>query len=201
MRNRITRPTIARTPFFSGCRRGTADGRDIRAFGVDLGAGFRFDAPLEPFITLAAAYGSGDADLDDGKDGNFRQTGLQDNESRVFGATSYNYYGEVLDPELSNMSIWSLSAGLRPSPNASVELAYHRYRQVEAVDDLFDSDLEEDPNGVDRDLGQEVDLVVALRATERFKVSLIVGGFFPGDAFEDDADPAYLAKLKFSYRF
>jgi alginate production protein len=181
--------------------RGSANGRDIRAFGADLMAAYRFDIPWQPFVTLGVAYGSGDANRAHGVDGNFRQTGLQDNESRTFGRTSFKYYGEVIDPELSNLCILSVGVGVRPLREASAELIYHRYRQVEAADELFDSDLEEDPNGDDRRLGEEVDLVIAYRPNQRAKVSLVLGAFVPGEAFGRDQDPAWLAKLKFGYQF
>lgn len=181
--------------------RGKSRGRKLRAYGVDSGLSVRFDGDWRPFITLGLAYGSGDDDLSDGEDGNFRQTGLQDNEARTYGITSYNYYGEVIDLELSNMWVGTLGIGIRPHGDTSAELLYHHYLQAESDDELFDSDLEVDPNGDHRGLGQEIDFVAAYRPSDRTKLSLVLGVFFPGDAFPDGSDPALLARVKFSYRF
>jgi hypothetical protein len=181
--------------------RGHARGRKLRAYGVDSGFSIRFDGDWRPFVSIGLAYGSGDDRLSDGEDGNFRQTGLQDNEGRTFGITSYNYYGEVVDLDLSNLWIGTLGIGIKPDKNTSAELVYHHYRQVDRDDDLFKSDLEVDPNGDHKHLGQEIDFIFAHRPNDKVKLSLTLGAFLPGDAFDNDADPALLAKLKFAYRF
>ncbi|MCB1792340.1 MAG: alginate export family protein [Gammaproteobacteria bacterium] len=181
--------------------RGESRRRRLRAYGVDTGMAWRLDAPWKPFVTAALAYGSGDDHLRDGVDGNFRQTDLQDNESRTFGITSFQYYGEVSDLELSNLWIAHLGFGIRPADDTSIELNLFRYRQVDADDDLFDTDLEIDPDGEHKALGHEIDFVLAHRPNKKTKVSLLLGAFLPGDAFPDNADPALLAKLKFGYRF
>ncbi len=181
--------------------RGDADGKKVKAYGVDAGASFRFDSTWNPFITLAGAYGSGDNDLRDGEDGNFRQTDLQDNESRTYGITSYNYYGEVADLELSNLWIGTVGIGVRPDSRTSAELIYHYYRQVDLDDDLRDSDLESDPDGEHKELGHEVDFIVAHRPTKDSKITLTLGRFIPGDAYDSEADAAWLVKLKYAYRF
>ncbi len=134
-------------------------------------------------------------------DGNFRQTGLEDNEARTFGITSYNYYGEVSDFEPANMWIGTIGIGVRPDRNTSLVRVYHRYRQADRNDDLFSSDLEIDPEGDDATLGQEIDLIFAHRPNKMTKLSVTLGVFDPGDAFDRDADPAWLAKFKIAYRF
>lgn len=181
--------------------RGHSRNRKIRAHGFDTGFSMRMDYDWKPFVTLGLAYGSGDSRRSNGIDGNFRQTGLQDNEWRTFGITSYKYYGEVTDFELGNMWIGTLGIGIRPNDNFSAELIYHYYRQDEEDDDLVDSDLEVDPTGDDAELGREIDLVLAHRPSKDLKLSFIVGTFLPGNGFENDADDAWFAQLKVGYRF
>ena len=102
-----------------------ADGRrDVRGHGFDTGATWAFeDVAMEPSVTLAFARGSGDRNRRDGVDRDFRQTGLQDNTARFNGVTSFAYYGETLDPELSNLNVFTIGVGLhfrRPTrPNRS----------------------------------------------------------------------------------
>ena len=174
---------------------------DIRAYGFDLGTTFVFDTKLSPSLTLAFAYGSGDSDEDDDTNKNFRQTDLQDNNARFNGVTSFKYYGELMDPELSNMSIWYGGVGIRPTKKSSIDLVYHDYRQVEASDEIRDSDLDTDPNGMDKDLGREVDLVIGYQEIKNLNTELIVAYFWPGNAFSDDADDALFAGLQMRYNF
>ena len=174
---------------------------DLRAYGFDLGTTFVFDTILSPSLTLAFAYGSGDDDEDGDTNKNFRQTDLQDNSARFNGVTSFKYYGELMDPELSNMSIWYGGVGIRPTRKSSIDLVYHDYRQVEASDDIRDSDLDTDPNGMDKDLGRELDLVIGYQEIKNLKTELVVAYFWPGDAFSDDADDALFAGLQMRYNF
>ena len=102
--------------------RGRDSSTDIRAFGADMGATYTFDAPLTPYVTLAYAFGSGDRSTTKGTDESFRQTGLQDNDAKFGGVASFRYYGEVLDLELSNISIYTAGIGFRPTKMSSIDL-------------------------------------------------------------------------------
>ena len=180
---------------------GESDQKDIRAWGLDFGAAFRFDATWRPALTFAAAYGSGDDDPDDGIDRNFRQTGLQENKAKNFGVTRFRYYGEVLDPELSNMLILTGGFGVRPTKKSSIDFVYHYSRQNVASDELRDTDLDEDPGGGNRELGDELDLVIGYRGVKNMKLRLILGTFSPGSAFTRHTDSSRLAKFRIAYRF
>ena len=61
--------------------------------------------------------------------------------------------------------------------------------------------LEVDPNGDDPHLGQALDLVVGYREIEDMKLELILGAFFPGNAFARDADTAYFGAFEVKYDF
>ena len=174
--------------------------RDLRSMGFDGGITWRATTLLNPFVTLGFAYASGDDDLSDGEDGNFRQTDLQDNEGKSFGITSYNYYGEIMDLDLSNMRIATLGLGFRPASQTSIELSYHHYTQIEPDNDLSDTDLERDPNGDSPELGEELDIIFAHRADKDFDISFIFGHFRPGEAY-DRGDPSNLLRVKFSVEF
>ncbi len=179
--------------------RGKRRSRDIRGYGFDVGATYRIARTMRPSATLGLAFGSGDQNRRDGVDRDFRQSGLQDNNARFNGVTSFGYYGEVLDPELSNLYIATAAFGFRPTPRSSIDLVYHYYRQHHAEDDLRDTALEVDPNGDDPHLGQALDLVVGYREIEDMKLELILGAFFPGNAFARDADTAYFGAFEVKY--
>ena len=181
--------------------RGSEDGTDISGFGFDVGATYVFDdTPLEPSLTLGFAFGTGD-DSDGGTDRNFRQTDLQDNNDRFNGVTGFKYYGEVLDPELSNLFILTAGFGIRPTRRSSIDLIYHHYSQHQAVDELRDVSIDADPDGRDRTIGNALDLIVGYREIENFDVEAIFGLFAPGAAFSNDADTAYFVGIELEFEF
>lgn len=175
---------------------GDNDGRGISGFGIDAGLIHVLDHALQPSFVLGAAYGSGDSDDGAGKDSNFRQSGLQDNTWRFNGVASFHYLGEVVDPELSNMTILTAGIGIRPTERSSVDLVYHYYRQNELADELRDTNLDMDPNGDSRDLGHELDLIIGYDEIENLQIDGVLGVFLPGQAF-DNADPAFVGSIEF----
>lgn len=172
---------------------GTSDKSDINGIGFDIGSTYAFDVTPEPSVTLGYAFG--------GK--NFMQTGLQGNESDFNGAADFLYYGQLFDPELSNMSIFTAGAGLNPTEEtSSIELIYHYYLQTEARDSLADTGIDADPDGRNKSLGSEIDLVLGYEAEENgFAAALVLGYFIPGSAFPGDAENSFLANLTLEYRF
>lgn len=177
--------------------------RDLRAYGVDGGATFTFrKTALEPSITGGFALGSGDSTPNDGVDKQFRQTGFQGNNARFNGVESFRYYGELFDPELSNLQIFTAGVGIKPTKKSSIDLIFHHYRQDELATRIRDSNLDADPNGRDRTLGQEIDLIFGWHLNKRFEIELDVASFFPGGAFDAPAnDPATFVKLELELNF
>jgi alginate production protein len=114
--------------------------------------------------------------------------------------TNFKYYGELVDPELSNLNILTAGIGFRPKKKVSVDLIYHHYEQDVALDELRDSSLNEDPNGLDTDIGSEWDLVAGFTSHKNFQTELILGYFQPGAAF-DDRREVLLFNAKFTYEF
>lgn len=176
-------------------------GNTISGFGFDIMSTYVMPFIWEPSVTVGFAFGSGDASPRDGKDSNFRQTDLQDNNARFNGVTSFKYYGEVFEPELSNMFIYTLGIGLRPTKNSSLDLVYHKYLQHRADDDIRSSNLSIDPNGLSRDLGDELDLVFGYRPRDNIRLEAVLGVFFPGSAFKPTTDEAYFASSQLRITF
>ncbi len=167
---------------------GYVGGRDgaksIRGWGVDLGATYEWQVVLRPSVTLGFALGSGDRDADDQRDRSFRQTGLQTNEWDFGGSTDFKYYGEVLDPELSNLAIFTAGLGVRPTEKWSVDLVYHYYVQHRPAPTLRNTAIDAEPSGRSQRLGSEVDIVVGVvEILNRIEVKAVLGYFFPGTAF------------------
>jgi alginate production protein len=152
------------------------------------------------YLTGAWAFGSGDGDTRDGSDNNFRQTGLQDNNGKFGGVTSFRYYGELVDPELANLHIGTIGIGYRFNKTSSLDILGHYYRQDEAARKLIDADLDQKANGIDRELGWEVDAILGWRPSPTWDLELVYGWFKPGKAFEDASD-ASIGKVQVRFRY
>ncbi|HSH00284.1 MAG TPA: alginate export family protein [candidate division Zixibacteria bacterium] len=186
--------------------RGEDKGRTLRAWAVDLGGVYTFSrSPLTPTITLSYAVGSGDKTGGDGEDNNFRQTDYEDNVARLGGGATVSYYGELFDPELSNMKILTLAAAIYPWPEWSVEALYHTYRQRELDNDLAGSDLLDPtglPNGASDELGWEVDFVAGSpKIGDRVRLKWTLAIFSPGAAFAPFIETAVLNRVNVDVPF
>lgn len=192
-----------------------AVGNKFAGRGFDVGGTYRFlNLPLRPNVTLGYAFGSGDGNLNDSVNHTFLQTGLQSNEARFAGVSKFKYYGEALDPELSNLKILTVGLGFWPAPNVTVDLVYHRYRLDKIAEELSapitaqmnqvellvpNPDPAGDPIPVpqqSKQVGQGFDVVIGLRRVfglQRLGIDLRMGWFFPGDAYQrndgTDTDP------------
>lgn len=172
----------------------------VTAFGYDLGTTWHpsFTGPI--YLSLGYAYGQGSD-----SDSTFRQTGWEDNTHRFGGVTSFQYYGELLDPELSNLGILTLGVGTRFGKRTSLDLVYHTYTQDEASAEFSprparSADLKRQPNGTDAALGWEMDLIFGYRKYKNWDIEIVGAHFEPGDGFDFD-DSAQLLKFQLRYRF
>jgi alginate production protein len=187
--------------FEAALARGKRRGRRIRGHGFDIGGTWQIARQWRPSLTVGYAFGSGDESGSDRVEHDFRQTGLQDNSARFNGVTSFKYYGEVLEPELSNLRITTVGFGIRPSRRSSVDLVYHHYRQDIAEDELRDAAIEAVPDGDDVDIGHGLDLVIGYREIQDLKLELVLGAFFPGRAFDPATDDAYFGSFEVKYSY
>jgi alginate production protein len=173
----------------------------VRGQAIDAGAQWTFGDSWRPTLTVALAQGSGAAP-EALRDGNYRQTGLQENKVRMSGMKRLQRYGELFDPELSNLRVGTVSFGLRPLDNASVEVVWHSYHQVVAAASQRDTRLSQAPEGLQRRLGQEVDLLFAWRPTPQIELTLLLARFLPGAAYAvNRRDPATSVELGLDLKF
>lgn len=181
---------------------GGRDGAErLGGWAIDLGGTYEWQLPWKPALTLAFAFGTGDRDPGDRRDHGFRQTGLGDNEGDFGGATSFKYYGAVLEPELSNLLVVTAGIGIRPEDTLSLDVVYHYYRQHRAADSLRDAGIDADPSGRRRELGHAVDLVLGAEGLlDRVDLRSVLGYFFPGAAFPG-ARGAWVAAAEVQVRF
>lgn len=174
---------------------------EIRGWGFDVGGSYTFEYPLNPTLIMGYAFGSGDTGADDGVNRGFRQTGLQDNEQDFGGPFDLRYHGVLLEPELSNIKVLTLGAGVHPEKRVSSYLLYHTYHQHRASADLRDTNLDTDPNGIHRELGSEIDWVLGADLTDALEAEFVLGYFMPGDAFDEASGNAVFFGLEIDYTF
>ena len=153
-----------------------AQSRRLSGRAYDVGATATLGVPLRPSLTLAHARGSE----------GFRQTGLQENKARIGGVKRWQRYGELLQPELSNLAVSTVGVGVRLADNTSLELVGHRYRQLRAAGSLPGARVSPDPQGTSRDVGRELNLLLAVRESRSVEFTVKASQFKPGAAFAPD---------------
>jgi alginate production protein len=180
--------------------RGYTEDMNLESWAFDVGSTWS-PPSLEPFYLSAGfAYSTGDDPSTPEVNEGFQQTGFQDNNGRLGGVTSFRYYGELVDPELSNLGILTLGLGMRPTRDSSLDLVYHDYRLSELTTKMRDTQLKNQPNGVGQGYGEELDLILGVRRLQGFDIKFVLGYFRPGDAFTG-GDDAFLASFRLRYRF
>ena len=168
----------------------------VHGWALDLGINWMPPVSGKPTFFLGYALGSGDADSGDFNNRAFQQTGLHDNDDQ------FHYYGELFDPELSNLHIVTAGVSWPLFGKGLFAIAYHHYRQVEASTVLRDAETSLDPTGEDKALGREWDLIFELDITSELSIEIIGSLFEPGRAFGEFAGQrAYNAYFELSYDF
>jgi hypothetical protein len=159
----------------------------VRGWAFDGGASWLLPRPWEPRLYAGYALGSGNGAAEEGgTDRSFRQTGVQANEAGFGGVERFPSYGVLLDPELSNLGVLTLGAGISLFRSSSLDLVYHRYRLDEPSASLRDASLEVALDGRHRELGDAIDLVLAVEEWERYEFHVALAGFRAGRAFGAD---------------
>ncbi len=151
--------------------------RNARGWAVDLSAAWTLPLTTDPVLKLVYAYGSGDNDQNDRVDRAFRQTGLQDQDEE------FRDYGVVFRPELSNLHIATLVFRLPVYTGNHLTLGYHHFRQVSAAPFLRQTGIDAEPIGDNKDIGEEISLVLQLRKWEDIEIDIIAGSFEAGRAY------------------
>lgn len=194
--------------FLASLLRGTDKQRQQEAFAFDVGASFAVvNSTIRPSFTIGYAIGSGDKVKGDAFSQEFRQTGYEDNSGRFGGFSNFQYYGEVLNPELANIQILTVGAGLQPHQLVSVDAIFHAFQQHRPKSDL---QLESNgllsppvlPSGTDQNLGRELDFILGIQKIwQRLNIAYIFGLFNPGPALSPRTDNAILNRLNIRVEF
>lgn len=104
---------------------------------------------------------------------------------RVFRALTKNFVprGEILRPELSNLSIPVFAVQFPIFWKSHVEFAYRHFRQVHAVPFLRDARIEAEPNGIKKSIGHEWMLYSVIKQWKNLEIELVGAAFKAGNAY------------------
>lgn len=172
-------------------RRGHRGSTTLGGWAMDAGATLVFaDVPSRPAVTAGFARASGDTISGDGRDTTFRQTDLEDNSARLGGLRRITYYGELFDPELSNLQVLTAGVGVRPARTIGVDVVWHGYAQSVLRGSIPSSAFDLDATGKSGLLGHELDAAVTVRAG-RFDIDLAAGLFVAGPGLAPSRRVAY----------
>ncbi|MBI5431623.1 MAG: alginate export family protein [Planctomycetes bacterium] len=180
--------------------RGTLAGEDARGTAFDAGLTWMPDFAGPFNATVRYAYGSGDDSPGDGTTDTFRQTGFHNNNDKWGGVTPFHYYGEIVDPELANLGVFSFGVGAKLPGRTSLDLVVHHLELDHAADGLYRSRIKHQTDGVHPQIGREIDLIFGWRGSPNWQVEVVLGTFEPGAAF-GEADTSQLAALQLRFKF
>lgn len=171
---------------------------DVRGYAFDAEGVFETALPGRPSFLFGYAFGSGDDDSSDGTDHAFRQSGLHGNSSRAATMEHLRYqYGDVLNPDLSNLHILSAGVILPVLSASDTSLTYRYYQLVDAEGAVTGDQIDADLDGHSNHLGQALDLTVNFRLGDELhltgpllgtSVRVTAGAFRAGDAYVSSAE-------------
>jgi len=151
---------------------GSEGGKDVRAYGYVLKAGYRFDTlPLRPNLVIGRVYASGDDDLHDRTIKTF---------STPFGSTDGGHYGRMDIMKWSNLVDNQVNLHLRFSRKLRTKISYHDFSLARSQDSWRYYGYRNRPGYHDTHLGGESDLQIFYKANKRWKFTLIYAHFDAG---------------------
>ena len=158
---------------------GESGAADYDALAFELGLTYVLNVAWEPALSVRYIFASGD------------EAGTADNEG--FNALfEYDYYGYAFSPSRSNIHIINAQVSALPMDNLTIMADYYHYIQDETVIASAGDAAQDNggvaalTNGLDDNLGDEIDFVAEYDYSEDVSTQVYVALFFPGDAYSID---------------
>jgi len=169
--------------------KGSYNYKNINGLAYDIGAIY-----MKNQYSLGGSYAYGSKE--------YFQPIFTDNKSKFIQKDiKFRYYGEFLDPKLTNISIFSLYGAYKPSIEKTYILALHNYHQINSSYPIQTTSYIVQPNGSDKYIGNEVDLLYQYLLSLRYNYKIILSYFKGANAFNKVADKkdGLYAKFDFNY--
>ena len=157
---------------------GESGAADYDAFAAEVGLTILFNFAWEPALSVRYIFATGD------------ETSA-DNEA-FNELYEYDYYGYAFSPSRSNIQIFNAQLSALPMDNVTVMADYYYYAQDETVIASAGDAWQDNggvsalTNGLDDQLGSEIDFVAEYDYSEDVSTQFYVALFFPGDAYTVD---------------
>jgi alginate production protein len=164
---------------------------DSAALHIEIAA--EFDVLLKPSVGMQ--YFKTTDNNDSRTEGRFFQTGLESNKTKLTGKREYiTRFNDAYRPELSNMDVFGVYAGLSLSPSLEVNFLANRFTRVDTALDIGYSRVSSELiNGQD-DLGSGFDILLSYKPQYKNQwisnslIRLRLSHFSPGDAYGEGVD-------------
>jgi len=158
---------------------GAEESVDQGGLGGYVGLWYFFEHELAPYVGVDYVYMSGDDDPDD------------ESLDEFYPFAEDEWYGEINETAPwgldTNLQIWNLGAGFRPTETTSVALDYYDFTLEDPAGFgvVMDGATMTIPfNLKDSDFGKELDVEVAYDYTEDVQFALALAWFDPGKALQ-----------------
>jgi hypothetical protein len=164
---------------------------DVSGFGGELGLAYK---RKKWGIGGRIAIGQGE---DDNENINaFYQPRTSNNKDKLFGPTTVRSYGELSNPDLTNLILLGVFGGLEIKDKMWLEINLLKYQQYIKTNTTTFSKYFISPNGESSDLGWEANLIFEGESRTKYakwRYNLTGAYFKGGQAFDDvaDIDDAY----------
>ena len=161
-----------------------------KGFAYDVGILYKKDIKYSVGLSYATASKE------------YKQSIFADNKSKFLqNDIKFRYYGEFLNPELTNISILSIYATYKPSIEKTYILSLHNYKQNSFSNVLHTTSYIIPTNNMQKNVGQEVDLLYQYQLSLRYKYKITFSYFKGGSAFNQVAEKkdGLYAKFNFTY--
>jgi len=149
----------------------------ISAYGGHAEAGYLIDSEFKPRLFAGYAFGSGDSDAEDKKFREFH--GNIYNDNYIVGDIS-------LVPDLSGLTVGDFRASGMHILIAGISFDLHPKLNLNLDNHYFIAD--KTPEGISRNLGDEINLIITYRLLENLNIVASANRFFTGGFFKDAAD-------------
>ena len=97
--------------------------------------------------------------------------------------TDYLYYGELYQPELSNLRIYSLGTNFEAVDDLDIALLMHHYQPEELDIEKPGVTIDLDSDGLSRGPGSAIGLIASYEASDELEQKFIAMVFKSGNAY------------------
>ncbi len=168
----------------------------LTGWAIDTGIELLLPLPGQPKLQFGYAVGSGTGAGDADGSQTFRQTGIHDNSQNS------GLYGMVLEPQLSNVRIFSSALTFPVTEGGEISFFYHRFSRLNGADAVPDNALDLEIDSARLSIGSEAGIYVEYELMDQLEIEFSFARFQPGSAVSSVIkQPTQRASVELSWEF